>query len=80
MRILLFGKFGERFGASHSFDPSPADTPATVITLLFGEDADAVEALNLPSTSYILDREVVPLDHPLEGAVELAFLPPVSGG
>ncbi|WOI52212.1 MoaD/ThiS family protein [Parvularcula sp. LCG005] len=80
MRVLFFGKFGERFGPAHEVETEPGDTPITIAERMFDADADALEALCHRSTSYIVDHAVVPSDHVLDKAEELAFLPPVSGG
>ncbi|ADM10766.1 molybdopterin converting factor, subunit 1 [Parvularcula bermudensis HTCC2503] len=80
VRVLFFGRLGERFGAERDVEVGPAATVADLIETVCGAHPGAREALMHPSVSIVLADSVVNRDERLKDAVEVAFLPPVSGG
>lgn len=83
MKLLYFAWVRERVGKSEETLALPDDikTAADLINWLMKIDDGYREAFK--DTSKIraaLDQTFIPLDHKLEGAEEIAFFPPVTGG
>ena len=80
MRVLLFGRLGDLAGwRERSFDPAPASLSA-LKALLAGLDAALGEALAGPGVQAAVNHAIVRGDVALAAGVEVAFLPPMSGG
>ena len=80
MRVLFLGKIAELAGPERALDLPEGATVADAAARLSAEHAALGALLSAPSTVYILDDAVAKADACLDGARELAFLPPVSGG
>jgi molybdopterin synthase sulfur carrier subunit len=80
MRVLLFGRLSDLAGwRERAFDPPPASL-SELRAWLARDDAGLGEALSGPGVQAAVDKTLVRGDRPLAGAVEVAFLPPMSGG
>ena len=80
MRVLLFGRLGDLAGwRERSFDPPPPSL-AALKALIAAEDAALGVALDGKGVQAAIDREVVRGDVCLAPNMEVAFLPPMSGG
>ena len=80
MRVLLFGRLSDLAGwRERSFDPPPASL-SELRSWLTRDDAGLGEALNGPGVQAAVDKTLVRGDRALAGALEVAFLPPMSGG
>lgn len=81
MQILYFSWLRERVGeASEDIDTSAA-TPADLIDELRARgEGHAMAFQDISSIRVAVDQQMVELDHPLEGAHEVAFFPPMTGG
>ncbi|MCQ8184861.1 MoaD/ThiS family protein [Parvularcula maris] len=80
MKVVFLGRIGERAGPPRELSEEGLVTVADAVERLTVEDDELASLLRAPSTVYVLDDRVVKGDAALEGASELAFLPPVSGG
>ena len=83
MKVLYFAWIRERTGiAEEEIDPPPSvGTVADLIDWLRGRGDGYERALSDPSVVRVaVDQEYAKLDHPLAGADEVAFFPPVTGG
>ena len=80
MRVLLFGRLGDLAGwRERAFDPPPASL-AALKALIAAEDAALGEALNGKGVQAAIDKAIVRGDACLAPGMEVAFLPPMSGG
>jgi molybdopterin synthase sulfur carrier subunit len=80
MRVLLFGRLSDLAGwRERSFDPAPASLAELRAWLAQG-DAGLGEALGGPGVQAAVDKTLVRGDRSLAGVLEVAFLPPMSGG
>jgi molybdopterin synthase sulfur carrier subunit len=80
MRVLLFGRLSDLAGwRERAFDPTPANLSA-LKALIAGEDAALGAALDGPGVQVAVDRTIVRGEAALLPGVEVAFLPPMSGG
>lgn len=79
-RVLLFGRLGDIAGwRERALNPAPASLSALKALLAEG-DAALGEALDGPGVQAAIDRVLVRGDMALSAGVEVAFLPPMSGG
>ena len=79
-RVLLFGRLGDIAGwRERALEPTPASLSALKALLAEG-DAALGEALDGPGVQAAIDRVLVRGDPALSAGVEVAFLPPMSGG
>jgi molybdopterin synthase sulfur carrier subunit len=83
MKVLYFAWVRQRTGTGEEEIELP-DGVATVADLaayLSARDEGYAAAFeNMSVIRAAVDQEHVPLDHPLSGAREVAFFPPVTGG
>ncbi|MEM7210927.1 MAG: molybdopterin converting factor subunit 1 [Pseudomonadota bacterium] len=81
MQILYFSWLRERVGEASENIETSAATPAELITELknLGE-GHAMAFEDVSAIRVAVDQQMVELDHPLDGAREVAFFPPMTGG
>ena len=80
MRVLLFGRLGDIAGwRERAFDPAPARL-SDLRALISEGDAALAEALCGPGVQAAIDKAIVRGDAALRAGMEVAFLPPMSGG
>ena len=80
MRVLLFGRLGDLAGwRERAFEPAPASLKA-LKALIAAQDAALGAALDGPGVQAAVDRIIVRGETALAAGVEVAFLPPMSGG
>jgi molybdopterin synthase sulfur carrier subunit len=77
-RVLLFGRLSDVAGWRERAIEAPS--LSALRSLLAREDAGLGEALAGRGVQVALDQVIVRGDAPLNGATEVAFLPPMSGG
>jgi molybdopterin synthase sulfur carrier subunit len=79
VRVLLFGRLSDIAGwRERSFDAPPR---LSALKALIGQDDRALaEALDGPGVRAAVDKALVRGDVALKAGVEVAFLPPMSGG
>jgi molybdopterin synthase sulfur carrier subunit len=78
--VLLFGRLRDVAGwRERSFEPTPA-TVSALIAMLTAEDPALGEALAGKGVRFSIDKALGSGDLALEGGMEIAFLPPMSGG
>ena len=83
MRILYFAWVRQRVGHGQELVELPADivTVGDLIGWLKGRDQGYEAAFaDLKAIRAAVDQEHVGFDHRLEGAHEVAFFPPATGG
>jgi molybdopterin synthase sulfur carrier subunit len=83
MKVLYFAWLREAAGRSEEdvVPPSSVTTVAQLIEWLRDRGGGPAEALReLRAVRVAVDQTYVALDHPLAGAREVAFFPPVTGG
>lgn len=82
MQAYYFSWLRERVGAaSETIDPGPATTVAELIRVLSErEERYALAFADLSAVRVAVDQKMVEMDHPLEGAKEIGFFPPMTGG
>lgn len=83
MRVLYFAWLRERLGKTSENLALPADikTPRALVGWLRGVSPAYANAFADESLiRCALDQEFCTLDAPLDGAEEIAFFPPVTGG
>jgi molybdopterin synthase sulfur carrier subunit len=79
-RVLLFGRLRDVAGwRERSLDAVPA-TLSALRAQLAAADAALGEALARPGVQACIDKVIVRGDPPLATGMEIAFLPPMSGG
>ncbi|MGA0603721.1 MoaD/ThiS family protein [Caulobacter sp. KR2-114] len=78
--VLLFGRLSDLAGwRERAFEPTPPRLSA-LKALIAEADRALGEALDGPGVRAAVDKVLVRGDAALEGAAEVAFLPPMSGG
>ncbi|MEM1162203.1 MAG: MoaD/ThiS family protein [Pseudomonadota bacterium] len=82
MQALYFSWLRERVGTgSEQIDPGPATTVAELIReLSLREERYAAAFADISAVRVAVDQKMVDLDHPLKGAREIGFFPPMTGG
>lgn len=83
MKLLYFAWVRQRTGIAEEDIEPPAgiDTVGDLIEWLKGRDEGYLFAFaDTRAIRAAVDHEHVALDHPLKGAREVAFFPPVTGG
>lgn len=83
MKVLYFAWVRQRTGkGEETIDiPDGVTTVGELAEHLAGRDEGYAAAFgNMDVIRAAVDQEHVGLDHPLEGAREVAFFPPVTGG
>lgn len=81
-RVLFFGRLRDIAGTAelNVAMPPDVDSIAGVRALLSGRDAVLGAALSEPGVRVAVDRRFADDDTPVQGALELAFMSPLSGG
>jgi molybdopterin synthase sulfur carrier subunit len=80
MRVLLFGRLGDLAGwRERTFEPAPASLTA-LKALIASQDAALGAAISGPGVQAAVDKIIVRGEAALRPGVEVAFLPPMSGG
>lgn len=77
-RVLLFGRLADQAGWRDRF--IEADDLSALRAALAAEDAGLAEALAGPGVQVAVDKVLARGDAKLSADVEVAFLPPMSGG
>ena len=81
MDVLYFAWVRERIGQpSDRIDSAPATVMDLVEELRAREDRYAAAFADLSALRVAIDQELSDFDAPLQGAREVAFFPPVTGG
>jgi molybdopterin synthase sulfur carrier subunit len=82
MQVLYFAWLRERIGtAREQVDPGDAVTARDLVARLSAVDAEHASAFaDMSAVRVAVDQVMGDLDTPLEGAREVAFFPPVTGG
>ena len=83
MKILYFARFRQIIGRGSDEIDIPVDikTVSTLIEFLKARDERVAEAFgDLRTLKVAINQSHTSLDAPLEGATEVAFFPPVTGG
>ena len=82
MQVLYFSWLRERVGAaSEDVDPGGATTAAELIRELTARDERYAAAFeDVAAVRVAVDQQMVDLDASIEGAREVAFFPPMTGG
>ena len=79
--VLYFAWLRERIGMGREEVETDAATVADLVEQLRArEDRYAAAFADMAAVRAAVDQELVPLDTPLEGAREVAFFPPMTGG
>ncbi len=81
-RVLFFGRLRDIAGAGERLVEARASLRSIedLIEFLAPEDDDLRRALLHPSVKIAVDQRVVARASSIDGAREIAFLPPFSGG
>ena len=81
MDILYFAWVRERIGVPRERIDSAAATVADLVEELRGrEERYAMAFSDLSALRVAVDQELTDFDAPLDGAREVAFFPPMTGG
>ena len=81
IEVLYFAWLRERIGIPRETIDSQAATVADLITELRAKDPRyALAFSDLSALRAAVDQETVEFDAPLNGAKEVAFFPPMTGG
>ena len=83
MKILYFARLRQIIGRGQDdvFVPPNVKTIRTLIEFLSARDLSVAEALaDLRTLKVAINQKHSSLDAPLDGAHEVAFFPPVTGG
>ena len=81
IEVLYFAWLRERIGSPRETIDSQAATVADLITELSAKDPRyALAFSDLSALRAAVDQELVEFDAPLNGAKEVAFFPPMTGG
>ena len=81
MRVLYFAWLRERVGTSSETVETRASTPAALVDELRAREPRYAAAFaDTEAIRVAVDQEMVGWDAPLEGAREVAFFPPMTGG
>lgn len=79
-RVLLFGPLRDLAGwRERAFDPAP-ETLAALKAALAADNPILGQALEQPGVQAAVDKALVRGDVAIASGVEVAFLPPMSGG
>ncbi len=79
--LRYFAWLRERVGTGHERIETDARTVAELMTELAARDEGYALAFSDPSTiRAAVDQELADLDAPIQGAREVAFFPPMTGG
>lgn len=80
INVVFYGGLKEDTGTKTA-TVELASNPATMADLVNAVKAEFPAVVpRLESVAYVIDNEIVDLDHPLRDGDEAALLPPVSGG
>jgi len=77
-RVLLFGRLADQAGWRER--EVEAGSLAALRASIFNEDAALAQALEGPGVQVAVDKALVRGEAVLAAGVEVAFLPPMSGG
>lgn len=81
IKLLFFGRLGELAKtAPNDIQFKSGLTPRSVRELLAADFPELVAELDQPQVLIAVNQTIVDWNHFLEDGVELAFLPPVTGG
>ncbi len=81
MQVLYFSWLRERIGVASEEIETNAATPAALISeLIVRSDAHALAFADNSALRVAIDQELAEMDTALDGAKEVAFFPPVTGG
>lgn len=81
MQVLYFSWLRERIGVASEEIETNAATPAALIgELIVRSDAHALAFADTSALRVAIDQELAEMDTALDGAKEVAFFPPVTGG
>ena len=81
MEIVYFAWLRERVGRSREEAPEGAKTVNDLIEILKGRGEEYQTAFcDLSAIKVAVDQELTDFDASLEGAREVAFFPPMTGG
>jgi sulfur-carrier protein len=83
MKVLYFARFRQLIGRNSEDIAIPASvkTLGELLDHLVAQDGGcAVAFADRKTVRAAINQNHVPLDHPLDGATEVAFFPPVTGG
>ena len=82
MQVLYFSWLRERVGTmAEEIDPGDAITTGDLVrTLAARSEAHAAAFQDISAVRVAVDQQMVDLNHPIAGATEVAFFPPVTGG
>lgn len=81
MDVRYFAWLRERIGTAHEVVETQAPTVAALIEELKARsEAHAFALSDLKAVRAAVDQELVTFDAPLDGAKEVAFFPPMTGG
>jgi sulfur-carrier protein len=83
MKILYFARMRQMMGRStEDVDvPQGVETVSALIDFLKGRDEQSAHAFaDLRTVKAAINKSHAPLDARLDGAAEIAFFPPVTGG
>ena len=81
MRVLYFSWLRERVGAAEEEVETAARTARELVLDLAARDERHAAAFeNLRAVRVAVDQQMTDLDASIEGAREVAFFPPVTGG
>lgn len=79
--VLYFAWVRERIGVAKEQVSTDAKTVAALIKELSAREERYQQAFqNMAVVRVAIDQTMVPLDAPLDGAKEVAFFPPMTGG
>ena len=81
LEVLWFASLRERVGRGHETVATDAPTVRALIAELAARSAGHAAALaDTAALRCAVDQALVDLDAPLDGAREVAFFPPMTGG
>lgn len=81
MRVLYFSWLRERVGtAEEEVDTAARTVRDLVLDLAARDERHAAAFGDLRAVRAAVDQQMADLDTPLDGAREVAFFPPVTGG
>ena len=81
LEVVYFAWLRERIGIpGETVETEAADVAGLVAELAAREERYALAFCDLSAVRVAVDQELAGLDAPLEGAREVAFFPPMTGG
>lgn len=80
VRVLFFGRLRDIAGASEIDVADGGGSVAELRALLNAENPGLGDALGSPEVRVAIDQIIAGDDASIEGAREIAFMPPLSGG